>query len=305
MAKVPLKAWVAAARLRTLPLAVAATLMGNTLAQLEGIMRTDVLLLSILTAVLFQILSNYANDYGDFKKGVDNEKRLGPQRVMQSGLITHKQMLRAIKILAVLSFFSGLLLLWVALGTQHLVGLIVLILLGILAIWAAISYTATKNPYGYRGLGDLFVFLFFGLVAVAGNYFLQTQSLSPEIIFPAAAIGFLSTAVLNLNNMRDHDNDKASNKRTLVVILGLKKAMTYHYFLIITALVILFIFMLTRADHWLCFLFLLTYPVFVRHLLLISKKPQPKILNGQLKVVSLSTFALVVLLTISILLNIC
>lgn len=305
MANTPLKAWISAARLRTLPLAVAATLMGNILVQLEGVMRMDVLLLSILTAVLIQILSNYANDYGDFQKGVDNENRLGPLRVMQRGLITQQAMLRAIKILVVLSFVSGLSLLWLALGTDQLPGFILLILLGMLAIWAAISYTATKNPYGYKGLGDLFVFLFFGLAAIMGNYYLQTQTITPEILLPAAAIGFLSTAVLNLNNMRDHDNDKASNKKTLVVILGPKNAMYYHYFLVLAALAIMVLFMLTKSDSWGCFLFLLTYPLFFKHLFTITKNPDPQILNGQLKVVSLATFGLVILLTISILTGLC
>ncbi|TVQ44785.1 MAG: 1,4-dihydroxy-2-naphthoate octaprenyltransferase [Saprospirales bacterium] len=305
MASTPLKAWISAARLRTLPLAVAATLMGNILVHLEENMRIDVLLLSILTAVLIQILSNYANDYGDFQKGVDNENRLGPLRVMQGGLITQQAMLRAIKILVVLSFVSGLSLLWLALGTEQLSGFIFLTLLGILAIWAAISYTATKNPYGYKGLGDLFVFLFFGLAAIVGNYYLQTQSISSNIFFPAAAIGFLSTAVLNLNNMRDHDNDKATNKKTLVVILGSKNALFYHYFLVLSALAIMLIYMMNQSESWGCFLFLLVYPVFFIHLFTITKKPKPQILNGQLKVVSLATFGLVILLTISILTGLC
>jgi len=305
MTGVPLKVWISAARLRTLPLAVAATLMGNILALLDGVFRVEVLLLAIFTAVLFQILSNYANDYGDFKKGVDNDKRLGPQRVMQSGTISPKTMLTAIKSLAAVSFISAVVLLWVALGTAHLPAMLIMTLLAILAIWAAISYTATKKPYGYRGLGDLFVFLFFGIVAIMGNYFLQTLTVSLSILLPAIALGLLSTAVLNLNNMRDHDNDKANKKRTLVVLMGPKKALFYHFMLVTTALVALLAFMFNRSDnHW-CYLFLLSYPIFFIHLIIVGKKPFPKVFNGQLKVVSLATLFLVLLLTVSTLFNLC
>ncbi|CAM2976208.1 1,4-dihydroxy-2-naphthoate polyprenyltransferase [Vibrio rarus] len=225
--------WLSAARPKTLPLALTSIVTGSCLAYTHQHFSWKVSLLALLTATLLQILSNLANDFGDAKQGTDNHDRLGPTRAIQSGEITAKQMQVAMVVCSILSLMSGLALILSSLTT--LLDIAIFLGLGVLAIFCAIAYTVGKRPYGYMGLGDLAVFVFFGLLGVGGTFYLHTLSISGDLLLPATATGLLAVAVLNVNNMRDIDNDKAFGKTTVAVRLGLTKAKQYHAFLILTA----------------------------------------------------------------------
>lgn len=234
-----LKSWIQAMRLRTLPLSVAGILTGGGLAWQYARTTSDafdasVFLLATLTALLLQVLSNFANDYGDFQNGADNETRKGPRRAVQSGDISPVQMKRAIGITAALAFACGCLLL---IKSFHAINVrfIVYLALGIACIGAALKYTMGNNPYGYKGFGDVFVFVFFGPVACCGMFYLQALSVPPGVWLPAVSIGCWSTAVLNLNNLRDIDTDREAGKITIPVRLGLKNGLRYHYILLLAA----------------------------------------------------------------------
>lgn len=221
--------------------------------------------------MLLQVLCNLANDYGDFKSGVDGANRVGPQREMQSGEITEKEMKRGIAVATLLCLASGgLLLLTVLLACASWSMVLAFSALGIGAILAALFYTLGKRPYGYRGLGDLFCFLFFGWAAVAGTYFLATPILDFSVLLPASAMGFLSNAVLNINNMRDIENDRTSGKNSLVVRIGLKKAFVYHCLLIGGAFVCLAVYLVLHHAPWYSYLFMLLLPLFVKDLIAIK-----------------------------------
>ena len=279
-----LKTWIRAARPRTVLLSFSGVLLGGFLAfdQLRSLSLSKgrpclVMLFAALTAVLLQVLSNLANDYGDFKKGTDSAKRVGPQREMQSGAITEKEMKKGLAVTAALCLIFGALLIFVfaRLTWQELA---VFAALGLGAVLAALLYTLGKRPYGYRGLGDLFCFLFFGWAAVAGTYYLATKSLYFSVLLPATAMGFLSNAVLNINNMRDYENDKASGKNSLVVKLGSKKAFVYHCLLIGGAFVCLTIYLILHHTVWYSYLFWLLFPLFLKDLAAI-KKTKPELLD--------------------------
>ena len=271
-----LKSWIKASRPRTVLLSFSGVLLGSFLAinqvtePVEGPFLWLTLLFCALTAVLLQILSNLANDYGDFKKGTDGAKRVGPQREMQSGAITEKEMKLGLAVTAGLCLVLGALLIFVfaKLSWQELA---VFSALGIGAVLAALLYTLGKHPYGYRGLGDLYCFLFFGWAAVAGTFYLATKNLDFSVLLPASAMGFLSNAVLNINNMRDYENDKASGKNSLVVKLGLKKAFVYHCLLIGLAFVCLTIYLVLHHAAWYSYLFLLLSVLFIKDLIAIKK----------------------------------
>jgi len=280
--------WIEAFRLRTLPLAVSTILTGSFLAVADGKYRGWVIALSLLTTLFLQILSNLANDYGDAMKGTDNAERVGPQRAVQSGQITPQQMKSAIIVFAMLSFISGLVLLYVALGNRFAEALFFLFL-GVGAIVAAIKYTTGNHAYGYKGWGDLFVFVFFGLVAVLGTYYLNALQLKWQLLLPAAAMGFLSTGVLNLNNMRDIDNDKVSGKHTVASRLGYGRARVYHALLIILALVFATVYVLFHFHSGWNFLFLLSVPLFTRDLIQIFKIEDNALIDPYLKRLALST----------------
>ncbi len=252
--------WLQSFRLKTLPLALSSTIIGTCLAAAENKFQWQVFGLTALTTILLQILSNMANDYGDFVNGKDTTERIGPKRMVQSGEITPNKMLIGIILIGILCSFSGFSL--ILLGTKgiDISNLWIFILLGIAAITAAIKYTVGKNPYGYRGLGDLFVFVFFGLVGVIGTFFLQTHIFHWDILLPASAIGFLSTGVLNMNNMRDYEADKNANKRTIVVALGLRKATYYHFILVIGALIMAIAYTLMNYESIWQWLFILSFP---------------------------------------------
>jgi len=279
------KTWMKAARPRTVLLSFSGVLLGGFLAiaktpelevpePVEGPPLWLTILFCALTAILLQILSNLANDYGDYKKGVDGVKRVGPQREMQSGAISEKEMQRGIALIGALCLVSGGILIFSAarLTWQELAFFAVL---GLGAILAALFYTLGKRPYGYRGLGDLYCFLFFGWAAVAGTFYLATKSLDFSALLPASAMGFLSNAVLNINNMRDYENDRASGKRSLAVKLGLEKAFVYHCLLIGGAFVCLTVYLFLHQAAWYSYLILLLFSLFVKDLIAIKKtKPE-------------------------------
>ena len=255
-----MKKWIAAFRLKTLPLALSNTIIGTTLAASDNKFSWLIFALTALTTILLQILSNIANDYGDFVNGKDTTERIGPKRMVQSGEISPETMFRGIIIIAVLAIVSGALLILIGTHGMDISKLLLFGLLGVAAIAAAIKYTVGKNPYGYRGLGDIFVFLFFGLVGVIGTYFLQTQSFRWDLLLPASAIGFLSAGVLNMNNMRDYEADKKAGKLTIVVAMGTQKAAIYHAVLVVGAAMFTAIYTLLNYHTAWQWLFILSFP---------------------------------------------
>ncbi|WP_035671946.1 1,4-dihydroxy-2-naphthoate octaprenyltransferase [Flavobacterium sp. 83] len=300
-----MKHWIEAARLRTLPLSVSGIIVGSMYALAHP---TDEILtptevfnwrifgFAILTTLGLQILSNFANDYGDGVKGTDNEDRIGPKRAIQSGVITPESMKRAIIITSALTLLSAILLIYYAFKDTNLWYSLFYLVLGILAIASAIRYTVGNTAYGYRGFGDIFVFVFFGLVSTLGVNFLYSKQLDFDLFLPAIAIGLLSVGVLNLNNMRDEASDRKSNKNTIVVKIGGAKAKKYHYFLIVTAMVLVIGFAILDHFHFDQYLFLLAYIPLTKHLITVYKNNNPKELDPELKKLALSTFALSVLL---------
>ncbi|MCZ2442674.1 MAG: 1,4-dihydroxy-2-naphthoate octaprenyltransferase [Flavobacteriales bacterium] len=294
-----IQAWIHAARLRTLPLAISGLIAGNLLALYYGTFNIWIAILSVLTALLLQILSNFANDYGDFVKGTDNLYRTGPVRTMQSGVINAKQMRFALGLFITVSFISGLSLIGVSLPGLSWKDGVFFLSLGLTSIAAAIFYTVGKNAYGYRGLGDLFVLLFFGPVAVSGSFYLQYKAIEPMIFLPAAAIGLFSAGVLNMNNLRDKENDAAFGKITIPVRLGLKGAIIYHYFLMLTGLGLAIVFQYFTTGVY-TMLYLLPLLIIIPHLIRISIHPVPRILDQQLKVVVLITLLYTVCLGLAL-----
>ncbi|SDY82310.1 MULTISPECIES: 1,4-dihydroxy-2-naphthoate polyprenyltransferase [Rhodonellum] len=242
------KAWLLAIRLRTLPLALSSILMGSFLAAFQNAFRLEILLLASVTTIFLQILSNLANDYGDTIHGADSPDRQGPTRAVQSGVISLAEMKKAVILFAILSLVSGILLLFFALQDWKL--FLVFLGLGIAAIIAAITYTSGKKPYGYAGLGDISVFLFFGLVGVIGTYFLHTLSFDWSILLPAISLGLFSTTVLNINNIRDIDSDTKAGKKSIPVRIGKKKAILYNWVLILTGNFALLGFAYSQHAWW-------------------------------------------------------
>lgn len=290
-----ISAWVNAARLRTLPLSVAGILLGSGYAVYHHSFDWLIFSLAILTTLLFQILSNFANDYGDGIKGTDNDDRIGPQRAFQSGKITKMNFKKGIIITSILSFFSASVLILVAFGFKNALMSLTFFILGLIAIWAAIKYTVGDSAYGYRGFGDVFVFLFFGLVSVCGSYVLYTKTIDWQIFIGGVGIGLLSTAVLNLNNMRDINSDKKAGKNTLVVTLGPLKAKYYHSLLVGFGILSLVGFYgIVGFSKWI-YLSTIFAVVLIKHLNFVAKNKNPKILDPELKKVALSTFGIAVL----------
>jgi len=298
--------WISALRLRTLPLAAASIIVSAGIAINAGIFNPLIFALSLITALFLQILSNLANDYGDAVSGADNEDRVGPTRSMQTGLISAQSMKKAIILTALLSLFSGVLLLAISLGND-LVSWAILFSLGLLAIFAAISYTMGKLPYGYRAMGDISVFLFFGLLGVLGSYYLYNLSFDWSVLLPACSIGLLSAAVLNINNTRDMETDQAADKITLVVLFGREFAFKYHLFLVITAPLLsgLYFYQLADSQTW-QYIFLLALSPFAKISLALldakkgdkSKDERADIYNQQLKNMAISTFVFSLLFTL-------
>ena len=293
-------AWISAIRLRTLPLALASIGLGSFLAAFDGKFRWPVFLLSGLTTIFLQILSNLANDFGDSQHGADSIEREGPSRAVQSGSISAGSMKLAIYLFIVLSLGSGLSLLLVSipqLSTEFL-GLLVI---GILAIGAALNYTMGKNPYGYAGFGDLFVILFFGFAGVIGTYYCHTGTFEITTLLPGLSCGLLSTAVLNVNNIRDIVSDERAGKRSIPVRIGRKNAVIYHWALIIISIASTSVYVVLIYDSPIQFLFLLSAPLLIFNAVKVASVKESKRLDPYLKQMALSTLAFITTFGIGIL----
>ncbi|WP_426430640.1 1,4-dihydroxy-2-naphthoate octaprenyltransferase [Winogradskyella sp. HB-48] len=292
-----IKPWLLAMRLRTLPLSVSGIILGTCFALYNGRFSWWVLVLAILTTISLQVLSNLANDYGDGIKGTDNANRVGPERAIQSGTITPDEMLDAIKFNIVVVIILTLSLIMAAFGPNNFLFLLLFVFLGGISVYAALNYTMGDSPYGYRALGDVFVFIFFGLISTIGSYLLYVHTIDHLVVLPAVALGLLSVGVLNLNNMRDLEADANVGKITVAVKLGIKRAKLYHYFLIIGAMltsVVFSIFYYVEESY--NFLYLIAFVPLLVHLKKIRVAKAPNDFDSQLKVLALSTFLFALLL---------
>ena len=299
--KSSISSWLKAFRLRTLPLALSSILMGSFLAIHDGTYNWLIVFLAAVTTTLLQILSNLANDYGDSQKGTDNVNRLGPLRSVQSGEISPGQMKKGIWVFVLLSLISGILLLYISFAGNFATALFFLVL-GIASIGAAIKYTVGKGAYGYAGFGDLFVLLFFGFAGVLGTYYLNTKSLDWDVLLPAVSTGFLSVGVLNLNNMRDIDNDIQSGKHTLASRMGYSNAKIYHAALIIGGIVAAGIYVALNYHSVWNLLFLLVVPLLINDLRSVLKQKEQVKLDPYLKKLALGTFLFTAVFGIGLLL---
>lgn len=283
------KVWISAARLRTLPLSIAGIIAAAAVANDAAVFSLTIFILSLATTLGLQILSNFANDYGDGVKGTDNHERVGPMRAMQSGALTASALKKGIAITAGLTFLLAGWLIYVAFKDQNIWHSTVFLILGITAIAAAIMYTVGRYAYGYRALGDVFVFIFFGLLSVLGGYFLYAKQLDNYVLLPAVVVGLLSTAVLNLNNMRDRISDQRAGKITLVVLLGDKKGKIYHAALILGAAIAALAYGLLKNETLLDYLPMLAFIPLLIHLKNVRNNTIPQDLDPELKKVALST----------------
>ncbi|MFD3000567.1 1,4-dihydroxy-2-naphthoate polyprenyltransferase [Pontibacter toksunensis] len=289
------KAWISAFRPRTLPLALSCIGMGGFMAAAHHAFNGAIVGLCVLTTLFLQILSNLANDYGDTKHGADSVHREGPKRAVQAGYIKAAQMKKGMLVFSLLSLVSGLMLLWVAFGTEGMLLFLVFLVLGLASIWAAINYTAGDKPYGYAGLGDLFVFVFFGLVGVLGTYFLQAQEMDAVVILPALVCGFFSTAVLNVNNIRDIKSDALAGKYSIPVRLGPKRARLYHLLLLLGGVASAFAYVLLNYNGSWQFLFVLALPLVLVNGVNVWLKQTSQELDPYLKQMALTTLLFVLL----------
>lgn len=296
------KVWLDAFRLRTLPLALACIVMGGFLAASVHAFRWDIFLLCVLTTIFLQILSNLANDYGDSVHGADSVERKGPVRAVQSGAISPQQMRTAVIVFVLLSLATGISLLIVSFGVNWK-AILFFLFLGLLSIFAAIAYTVGRKPYGYIGLGDFSVLIFFGLIGVMGSYYLFTKQISWYELLPALSCGFFSIAVLNVNNIRDIESDRKAGKFSIPVRIGKDNAIKYHWLLIFAGLLSAVIYNLLTASSMWAWLFLLSSPLFIKNGLAVSRKPSSQ-LDPYLKQMALSTLLFVLLFGIGIILSV-
>jgi 1,4-dihydroxy-2-naphthoate polyprenyltransferase len=286
------KIWIKAFRLRTLPLALSCIAMGGFLASSAGAFRWDIFLLCVSTTIFLQILSNLANDYGDSIHGADSADRKGPSRAVQSGAITATQMRNAVVLFIGLCLASGVSLLLIAFGFNWN-AILFFFGLGVLCILAAIAYTVGRKPYGYVGLGDVSVLIFFGFVGVLGSYYLFTKAVSWQQMLPALSCGLFSIGVLNINNIRDIESDRKAGKFSIPVRIGRQKAVVYHWLLLITGLVSALVYTIINYHSPLQFLFVLSFPLFIKNGLAVSRKPSEE-LDPYLKQMALSTLFFVI-----------
>ena len=301
-----MKKWIEASRLRTLPLSISGIIMGAFIARWRLLGQGQfwdwrIFVLAILVTLLYQILSNFANDYGDGVRGTDalrtNEAE---SRAVASGKISAKEMRGAIVLFSILSLVATVGLLFITFYPNYWIEFGFFIGLGVACILAAIGYTMGKKPYGYLGLGDIMVFIFFGLVSVGGSYFLFTKSWSWDILFPASAVGLMSTGVLNLNNMRDIESDALSGKKSLALRLGFKNAMIYQIILLQLPLILILIFLgvngFFQSKNYYAFLVMvLMFPMTKLRRNIIQIK-EPKKLEPYLKQVGIMTLMMAILL---------
>ncbi|USZ14449.1 1,4-dihydroxy-2-naphthoate polyprenyltransferase [Moraxella sp. FZFQ2102] len=256
--------WIITARPKTLPVAASSIITGSALAFWQDAFEPTIALLCLVTTLLLQILSNFANDYGDHQKGSDTAERIGPVRSIQTGSIDSHALRRALMVVIALCVISGSTLLLVA--VQSMVDLLIFLTLGLCAIIAAIAYTMGARPYGYRGLGDVSVLIFFGILGVGGSFYLQTHIITPLIFLPAIATGLLAAAVLNINNLRDIEQDYQAGKLTLAVKLGAHNARHYHALLLILSLCLDATFVLITDGSLWRWLFMLSILLLYCHL---------------------------------------
>jgi len=294
-----LQAWISACRLRTLPLSISGAIVGSGIAYSRDLFDSSIFTLTILTTLSLQILSNLANDYGDGVKGTDNENRIGPERALQSGVISPKQMRNAIILNVILCLILVVSLIYTAFGAEQFLTSFVFVVLGVLAIIAAIKYTVGASAYGYKALGDVMVFLFFGWLSVLGTYFLYSKQIDFLMLLPASTIGLLSAGVLNLNNMRDIESDKLSNKQTLAGYFGSKRAKSYQQLLVIVAMFLIGLYLFLIVNSSMYFVFIAFVPLLL-HLNIVRKIKTPIEYDPQLKVLALSTVALALLFCASL-----
>lgn len=293
------KAWLNAARLRTLPLSISGIFVGTALAAYYGATNVTIFILALCTTIGLQVTSNFANDYGDGVKGTDGDDRIGPKRALQSGLLTAAELKRGIYISIVINAVLIISLIFISFGIKDVLYPVLFLVLGALAIWAAIKYTVGKSAYGYQGLGDVFVFIFFGLVSVLGSMFLYLKFIDLFAVLPAITIGLLSVGVLNLNNMRDIKSDTAVGKNTLAVKMGLSKAKKYHYTILVVSFLCLFYFLFTTNASQLRYVSLVGYLPILVHLKKVALTDKAAELDPELKKLALSTFFIAVLFFIS------
>jgi len=300
-----IRPWLAAARLRTLPLSISGVVLGCALGH-KALVAADfpllnhpIFWLALATTIGFQVLSNFANDYGDGIRGTDNQRK-GELRMVASGAISPRAMKRAMIFTAVLTLFLASLLIFTAFGNEHFLWAFVFFNLGIASVIAAIKYTVGKGAYGYSGFGDLFVFLFFGLLSVMGSYFLFTISWNTQIILPAISIGCFSMAVLNLNNLRDRETDVLAGKNTLVVAKGVKWGIRYHSLLLLVGMLSGVAYMWLIGATGIQWLFVLSYIPLLFNIKTVIRHKDPAALDGELKKVALSTFAFALLMSIAV-----
>lgn len=302
--------WIKAARLRTLPLSLSGIIMGAFIAKWRlygegGSWDWRIFALALLVTLLYQVLSNYANDYGDGVKGTDAKRVTEAEaRAVASGKITAKQMKNAVIVLSILSFAATVALLYVAFIPDYMNEFYIFIGLGVASILAAIGYTVGKKPYGYMGLGDIFVFIFFGLVSVCGSYFLFTKSFSWDMLLPGTAIGMMSMAVLNLNNMRDIESDKLSGKNSFALRIGFKNAMIYEMILLQLPLILILMFFAVNGffqtqNYYVFMVMILMLPLMkIRRQIMAVKNPRE--LDPFLKQVGIMTFMMAVLTAVGL-----
>lgn len=293
------EAWVSAARPRTLPLSVAGIITAGAIAKEADLFSLPIFLLALATTLGLQILSNFANDYGDGVKGTDNHERVGPMRAMQSGALSASNLKKGIAFTALITLLLACVLIYISFQNQNIWHSTLFLLLGLASIIAAITYTVGRYAYGYRALGDVFVFIFFGLLSVLGSYFLFAKTLDGFILLPAMVIGFLSTAVLNLNNMRDRLADANANKNTLAVLLGGSYIKIYHYTLIVFAFLFALLYFIIKEVAWYEYLPMLAFIPLIIHLKKVKENTSPPLLDPELKKVALSTFLFSLLFFVS------
>ena len=282
------RAAIASMRLRTLPLSTGGVILGILLATADYKVDVWVAVLIVLTTVCLQILSNLSNELGDVLHGTDTADRKGPQYGLNSGVLTIGEMKGMIAVFVGLCMLSGTAMTVLSFGTLWDLTSILVLLMGAAAIMGAMKYTLGRNPYGYRGLGDVYVFLFFGLVAVLGGYFVACHTLFWRLLLPGAAIGCFSVGVLNVNNIRDRETD-AANRVTVAIRLGERNAKIYQTILIVLGWILMLAYCQLRMFSWWHYLFVLTLPLFILHLRGVWKRTG-KALDPMLPLLVISTF---------------
>ncbi|MDH5475790.1 MAG: 1,4-dihydroxy-2-naphthoate polyprenyltransferase [Cyclobacteriaceae bacterium] len=297
-----INSWLSAFRLRTLPLALSCIGMGSFLAAYSGEFDSTIFMLCVLTTVFLQILSNLANDYGDFINGADHAERDGPSRAVQSGAISIHSMRYAVIVFVILSFVSGISLLYVSFG-WHWNSILFFLGLGVLSILAAITYTAGRKPYGYAGLGDISVLLFFGLIGVVGSSYLFIKEINFSFILPAMSCGLFSVAVLNVNNIRDINSDEKAGKLSIPVRIGREKAVYYHWGLILGGLLSAVIFTHLNFQSVYQWMFLLFIPLFIKNAIGVANNSEAEKLDPYLKQMAIITLLFVIVFGVGLLIS--